>query len=84
MGAWATGTAQVFLNDSAGTDGGAAGHGRVPRRAAPARWPTRWSRRPPRLGVQIRTGAEVVAIRNRGTRAIGVTLADGTELRRAD
>ena len=32
------------------------------------------------LGVQIRTGAEVVAIRNRGTRAIGVTLADGTEL----
>ena len=25
MGAWATGTAAVFLNDSAGTDGGAAG-----------------------------------------------------------
>src|SRR5207253_3932855 len=25
MGAWATGTAQVLLNDSAGTDGGAAG-----------------------------------------------------------
>ena len=25
MGPWATGTAAVFLNDSAGTDGGAAG-----------------------------------------------------------
>jgi phytoene dehydrogenase-like protein len=32
------------------------------------------------LGVQVRTGSEVVEIRNRGTRAIGVTLADGTEL----
>src|SRR6476659_606246 len=32
------------------------------------------------LGVQIRTGAEVGAIRSQGTRAIGVTLAAGTEL----
>jgi phytoene dehydrogenase-like protein len=79
MGAWATGTAAVFLSDSAGTDGGAAGTAVFPvggtgaladalQQAATA------------LGVQVRAGAEVVEIRNRGTRAIGVTLADGTEL----
>jgi phytoene dehydrogenase-like protein len=79
MGAWATGTSAVFLSDSAGTDGGAAGTAVFPvggtgaladalQQAATA------------LGVQVRTGAEVVEIRNRGTRAIGVTLADGTEL----
>jgi phytoene dehydrogenase-like protein len=79
MGAWATGTAAVFLSDSAGTDGGAAGTAVFPvggtgaladalQQAATA------------LGVQVRTGAEVIEIRNRGRRAIGVTLADGTEL----
>ena len=68
MGPWATGTAQVFLNDSAGTDGGAAGTAVFATGGTGA------------LGVQVRTGAEVVAIRNRGTRAIGVTLADGAEL----
>ena len=49
MGAWATGTAAVFINDSAGNDGGAAGHrGRSPR-AARARSRTR-SRRPRAAG----------------------------------
>jgi phytoene dehydrogenase-like protein len=79
MGAWATGTAQVFLNDCAGTDGGAAGTAVFPvggtgsladalQQAAQA------------LGVQIRTGVDVVGIRSRDTRALGVTLAGGTEL----
>jgi phytoene dehydrogenase-like protein len=79
MGVWATGSAQILLNDSAGNDGGAAGTAVFAvggsdslagalEQAATAR------------GVQIRTGAEVVAIRSRGTRAVGVTLADGTEL----
>src|SRR3954462_6848953 len=79
MGAWATGTAAVFMSDSAGTDGGAAGSavfavgGTTTLADALAQAATSH-------GVQIRTGAEVVQIRNRGDRAIGVTLGDGTEL----
>ncbi len=79
MGAWATGTAQVFLNDSAGTDGGAAGTAVFPIGGTGA-LATALERSATSLGVQITTGAEVAEIRSRGTRAIGVTLADGTEL----
>ncbi|MEX1262462.1 MAG: NAD(P)/FAD-dependent oxidoreductase [Actinomycetota bacterium] len=79
MGPWATGTAAVFLNDSAGTDGGAAGttvfaHGGTGvlasalESAAKAR------------GVDVRTGVEVVAIRSTDGRVRGITLADGTEI----
>jgi phytoene dehydrogenase-like protein len=79
MGAWATGTAQVFLNDSAGTDGGAAGTtvfavGGTGALAAALRQAATG------LGVQIQTSAAVAQIRSRGTRAVGVTLADGSEL----
>ena len=79
MGAWATGTAQVLLNDSAGTDGGAAGSvvfarggtdGLADALEAAAR----------SLRVEIRTEAEVAAIRTTGTKAVGVALADGTEI----
>jgi phytoene dehydrogenase-like protein len=79
MGAWATGTAQVFLNDSAGTDGGAAGTAvfAIGGTGALAEALHQAARA---LGVQVRTGTDVVAIRSRETRAIGVTLADGTEL----
>jgi phytoene dehydrogenase-like protein len=79
MGAWATGTAQVFLNDSAGTDGGAAGTAVFPIGGTGA-LASALEQAAVSFGVRIRTGAEVVAIRSRGTRAIGVTLADGTEL----
>jgi phytoene dehydrogenase-like protein len=79
MGAWATGTAQVFLNDSAGTDGGAAGTTVFPVGGTGALGAA-LEQAARSLGVQIRTGAEVAAIRSGGTRAIGVTLADGTEL----
>jgi phytoene dehydrogenase-like protein len=79
MGAWATGTAQVFLNDSAGTDGGAAGTAVFPIGGTGA-LATALEQAATSLGVKITTGAEVAEIRSRGTRAIGVTLADGTEL----
>ncbi|MDP9184766.1 MAG: NAD(P)/FAD-dependent oxidoreductase, partial [Actinomycetota bacterium] len=79
MGAWATGTAQVFLNDSAGTDGGAAGTAVFPIGGTGA-LASVLEQAAVSFGTQIRTGAEVVAIRSRGTRAVGVTLADGTEL----
>jgi phytoene dehydrogenase-like protein len=79
MGAWATGTAQVFLNDSAGTDGGAAGTAVFPVGGTGALG-TALEQAVVAHGAQIRAGVEVAAIRSRGTRAIGVTLADGTEL----
>ena len=79
MGPWATGTAQVFLNDSAGTDGGAAGTA-VFAKGGTGALAGALEQAAASLGVQIRTGAEVVAIRSSGTRAIGVTLADGSEL----
>jgi phytoene dehydrogenase-like protein len=79
MGAWATGTAAVFMSDSAGTDGGAAGTAVFPIGGTGA-LADALSQTAASLGVQIRTGTEVVAIRNSGTRAVGVTLADGTEL----
>jgi len=79
MGAWATGTAQVFLHDSAGTDGGAAGTSvfacggtDVLADALVAAAQAH--------GVQIRTGAAVTQIRATGAGASGVVLADGTEI----
>jgi phytoene dehydrogenase-like protein len=79
MGAWATGTAAVFMSDSAGTDGGAAGSAVFPVGGTGA-LADALAQAAASLGVQIRTGADVGAIRSRGTRAVGVTLADGTEL----
>jgi phytoene dehydrogenase-like protein len=79
MGAWATGTAAVFLSDSAGTDGGAAGTAVFPVGGTGA-LADALEQAATALGVRVRTGAEVAQIRNHGTRAIGVTLADGTEL----
>ena len=63
MGPWATGTAAVFLNDSAGTDGGAAGTATFARGGTGA-LAARSSRRRGPQGVDVRTGAEVVAIRS--------------------
>src|SRR6476661_6778439 len=74
MGAWATGTAAVFLSDSAGTDGGAAGTAVFPVGGTGA-LADALEQAATALGVQVRTRAEVAEIRNRGTRAIGVTLA---------
>jgi len=79
MGAWATGTAQVFLHDSAGSDGGAAGSAVFPLGGTDALADALAAAAAAR-GVEIRTGTEVVAIRSTGHRATGVTLADGTEI----
>src|SRR5580765_956061 len=79
MGAWATGTAQVLLNDSAGTDGGAAGTAVFARGGTDALADALEAAAKAR-GVQIRTEHDVVAIRTRAERVAGVTLADGSEV----
>ena len=79
MGPWATGTAAVFLNDSAGTDGGAAGTAVFARGGTGVLASALESAARSR-GVDVRTGVEVVAIRSRDGKIRGVTLADGTEL----
>ena len=79
MGAWATGTAQVLLNDSAGTDGGAAGTALFARGGTDALADALEAAAKAR-GVQIQTERDVVAIRTRAERVAGVTLADGSEV----
>lgn len=79
MGPWATGTAAVFLNDSAGTDGGAAGTA-VFARGGTGALATALESAARARGVEVRTGVEVVAIRSKDGTVRGVTLADGTEL----
>ena len=79
MGAWATGTAQVLLNDSAGTDGGAAGTAVFARGGTDALADALVAAASA-LNVEIRTSAEVRAIVTKGERATGVVLADGTEI----
>jgi phytoene dehydrogenase-like protein len=79
MGAWAAGTAAAFLNDSAGNDGGAPGTAVFARGGteAVADAITAAARS---FGAEIRVATEVVAIRSRGGRVTGVTLADGAEI----
>jgi phytoene dehydrogenase-like protein len=79
MGAWATGSAYVFLNDSAGTDGGAAGTA-VFARGGTGALAEALLAAARSFGVDVRTGTEVAGIRSRNGRVEGVTLADGTEL----
>ncbi|MGZ8632063.1 MAG: phytoene desaturase family protein [Actinomycetota bacterium] len=79
MGPWATGTAAVFLNDSAGTDGGAAGTA-VFARGGTGALATALESAAKARGVEVHTSAEVVAIRSTDGHVLGVTLADGTEL----
>jgi phytoene dehydrogenase-like protein len=79
MGPWATGTAAVFLNDSAGTDGGAAGTAVFARGGTGALAEALASAAKAR-GVDIRTGTQVTAIRSKNGRVVGVTAADGSEI----
>jgi phytoene dehydrogenase-like protein len=79
MGAWATGTASVFLNDSAGNDGGAAGQS-VFARGGTSVLAVALTNGARAFGAEIRTDAEVEAIRTKGRRTVGVTLADGAEI----
>jgi phytoene dehydrogenase-like protein len=80
-GPWSAGTAAVFLNDSAGNDGGAAGtavfaRGGTQALAGAAALASAASA----AGAEIRMGAEVTGIRSRDRRVLGITLADGTEI----
>ena len=79
MGAWATGSAAVFLNDSAGTDGGAAGTA-VFAKGGTGALATALATSAAAFGVDVRTGSEVSAIRTKDGRVVGVTTADGSEI----
>jgi phytoene dehydrogenase-like protein len=78
-GPWSAGTAAVFLNDSAGNDGGAAGSTAFARGGTQA-LAAALAAAATRAGAEIRTGADVTAIRSRDRRVVGVTLVDGTEM----
>ena len=78
-GPWAAGSAAVFLNDSAGNDGGAAGQSTIARGGSGA-LASALEASVRALGVEIRTGAEVAQIRSRDGRVVGVTLASGDTL----
>ena len=67
------------MNDSAGTDGGAAGTAVFARGGTDALADALEAAATAR-GVQLRTQHDVVAIRTRGDRVQGVTLADGAEV----
>lgn len=79
MGPWSAGTAAVFLNDSAGNDGGAAGSA-VFARGGTGAVAAALAAAATAAGAELRTGAEVTAIRSREGRVTGVSLADGSAL----
>ena len=75
-GPWAAGSAAVFLTDSAGNDGGAAGQSTVARGGSGA-LAAALEASAKAFGAEIRTRADVAEIRSRDGRVVGVTLADG-------
>ena len=79
QGPWSAGSTTTLLTDSAGNDGGAAGQTTY-HRGGPGALAEVLERAARSFGVEIRTGAEVVAITTRDGRASGVALADGTEI----
>ncbi len=79
QGPWSAGSTTTLLTDSAGNDGGAAGQTTY-HRGGPGALAQVLERAAKALGVEVRTGAEVVRITTRDGRATGVALADGTEL----
>ena len=79
MGPWSAGTTAVLLADSAGNDGGAAGQ-TVFARGGPGALITALEAAARASGVELRTGADVVAITSRDGAATGVALAGGEEL----
>jgi phytoene dehydrogenase-like protein len=79
MGPWSAGTTAVFLADSAGNDGGAAGQ-TVYARGGPGALADALAAAVRAAGGQIRTGAEVVQVTTQSGRATGVVLASGEEI----
>ncbi len=83
MGPHHGGTSAVMLTDSAGNDGGAAGE-TVYARGGPGALAAALAEAARTAGVEIRTGAEVVAFRDDHESITGVALADGEELEAPD
>ncbi|TMC60544.1 MAG: NAD(P)/FAD-dependent oxidoreductase, partial [Chloroflexi bacterium] len=79
LGPWSAGSTAVLLSDSAGNEGGAAGQ-TVFARGGPGALAEALAAAARANGVEIRTGAEVVAITSRDGRATGVALASGEEI----
>ena len=79
MGPWSGSTAAVLLADAAGNDGGAAGQ-TVFAEGGPGALSRALESAARAAGAEIRTGAEVFAIRSRDGRTTGVVLAGGDEL----
>ena len=79
FGPLAPGTAGVLLTDGGGTDGGLAGQS-VFARGGPGAVSEALAAAARGLGVEIRTGADVVAVRHSDDAVSGVTLADGAEI----
>jgi phytoene dehydrogenase-like protein len=79
MGPWSAGTTAVFLADSAGNSGGAAGQSTIVR-GGPGALANAMASAARAAGADIRTGAEVARILTRDDRAIGVALATGEEV----
>jgi phytoene dehydrogenase-like protein len=79
MGPWSAGTTGVFLNDSAGNDGGAAGQ-TVYAKGGPGALANALAGAVRAAGGEIRTGAEVIAITTVDGRSTGVALASGEEI----
>ncbi len=80
MGPWSAGTTAVLLGDSAGNDGGAAGQSTFAR-GGPGALAEALASAARSFGAEVRTGGEVVRILTENHRAVGVALADGSELR---
>jgi phytoene dehydrogenase-like protein len=79
LGPWSAGSTALLLADSAGNDAGAAGQ-TVFARGGPGALADALATAAVAAGGEIRTSAEVVAIRSRDGRATGVALASGHEI----
>jgi phytoene dehydrogenase-like protein len=79
MGPWSAGTTAVFLADSAGNDGGAAGQ-TVYARGGPGALSEALAAAVRAAGGEIRTGAEVIRVTSPDGRVTGVVLASGEEI----
>jgi phytoene dehydrogenase-like protein len=79
MGPWSAGTTAVFLADSAGNDGGAAGQ-TVYARGGPGALSAALAAAVRAAGGEIRTDADVVRVTSRDGRATGVVLGTGEEI----
>jgi phytoene dehydrogenase-like protein len=79
MGPWSAGTTAVFLADSAGNDGGAAGQ-TVFARGGPGALSEALAAAVRAAGGEIRTAAEVIKVNSPDGRVTGVVLASGEEI----